>query len=285
MKITVFFSNDLSFVYRLNDTETATKWAAMMQKVSVANMSRQEENHRHGFASKDDIRRNIAQLTELCERIGMPKVDLSANHWIDWQKNLNIAHVAFPSMVTSGKHFKAAHTCNLLIHWLEYELANLFDDAEQYLFNLDFNHQADVYNMIQPIPRRELEYFTTDIQFGTLNLHYIHIGRHFFEMYLANDQVCLQEHFKPQWHFNATCAVNFSEAHDQSGLPQKMKQYYDSRGGETFFRIPFDDPTMAKGFFKLGELENCAQYTESDRAAIREQLTTAVVTGWEVHSN
>jgi hypothetical protein len=212
----------------------------------------------------------------------MPRVDLANNNWLDWQKSLNDIHAAFPPKVVSGIHFKEAHTCNLLIHWLEYELSNLFDDAEQYLFNLDFNHQPKIYNLIQPIPTNEFNHFTTDIQFGVLNLHYVYIGRHFFEMFNANDLVCPQEQFKPQWFFNATCAVNFSEAQPQDVLESSMRDYYSRRGGLGFFHLKFDDPRLAKGFFKLGELQDLSQYSLSDRVDIRMALKYTSVTGWRI---
>lgn len=282
MKITFYFSNDLSFTYRVNETKTAHSWLEMMSKVTPKNMLRQKENHRHGFANQKDIDINIQRLTDFCQKINMPTVNLATSKWLDCQKNLNTIHVEFPKKLQSGINDQVAHSCNLLIHWLEYELANSLNNAEQYLFNLDFNHQPDIYAMLKPIPKQELNQFTTDIKFGTLNLHYIYIGRHFFEMFNARDFICLQEQFTPQWHFNPTCALNFSEAQCQSELYNAMHNYYETRGGQHFFRLPFEDPRMAKGFFKLGEVENLSQYTLTERQSFRKMLSTAYVSNWEI---
>lgn len=281
MHIRFHFSNGLSLCYSLHDSSVASTWLGMMKTVTPADMSRVSENHRHGFASLDEINENIRTLAAACMLLDLPKVDLAANDWRDWQQNLNAIHVRFPDFLMSGVNTKGAHTVNLLIHWLEYELYNLFEQAEQYLFNLDFNHQPHIYRQSQIIPAEELQHFTTDIQFGDLNLHYTYIGRHFLEMVNANDMICLKEHFRPQMHFNPTCAINFSEPRPQNMLEAKMQRYYQARGGRDFFGLDYADPKMAKGFFKLGELVNLGEYSLEDREEIRESLKAAYITNWE----
>ncbi|MGH1486063.1 MAG: hypothetical protein ACRBCI_07560 [Cellvibrionaceae bacterium] len=285
MKIVLNFSNGLSFPYRLNNTKTAASWLTMMGKVKPSHMSRQSENHRHGFASHDEIRKNIQHLTKACDMIGMPKVTISSDDFSGWQKNLNDIHREFPIKLNSGINNQVAHTCNLLIHWLEYELTNAVDHAEQYLFNLDFNHQPETYNLIQEIPFEELNNFTTNLTFGSLNLHYVYIGRHYLEMCNAQDFVCLKDQFAPQRHFNATSAIHFSESRPQEPLQQKMLDFYHARGGKDFFQLDYKDPRMAKGFFKLGEMENVNQYSLTDRKEIRESLATAYVVDWKIEKS
>jgi hypothetical protein len=281
MHIRFAFSNGLSFRYVLNDSLVARIWLYMMKRVRPEHMSRVSENHRHGFAAQDEINKNISRLTEACKIVGMPNIDLAADNWQQWQQNLNDVHAKFPDMVMTGVNTQLTHTVNLLIHWLEYELYNRFQGAEQYLFNLDFNHQPSIYRQSQVIPANELELFTAETKFGDLNLHYIYIGRHFLEMVNANDLVCPKEHFRPQGHFNPTCAVNFSEAKPSGFLETKMLAYYQARGGYEFFGFDYSDPKMAKGFFSLGQIENLAQYSFEDREAIRKALAIAYVTDWE----
>lgn len=281
MRIRFVFSNGLAFRYLLNDSFVAKTWLGMMKNVNPADMSRISENHRHGFASPDEIDANIIKLTQACALFDMPKVDLAANNWQGWQQNLNAIHVMFPEVVMSGINTQAAHTVNLLIHWLEYELYNRFEQAGQYLFNLDFNHQPHIYRKSQIIPADEMGNFTTDIKFGSLNLHYIYIGRHFLEMVNAFDLICLKDHFRPQWHFNPTCAINFSEPSPQSALDAKMLAFYQARGGHDFFGMDYSDPRMAKGFFNLGQMENLEQFSFDDREQIRDALKTAHVVHWD----
>ena len=282
MKITFFFSNDIALTYLLNNTITASNWLHMMQKVTPMDMSRNEENHRHGFAQPDEIKIKIEKLKQCCKSLAMPNVDLAANHWQDWQAGLNKIHTAFPSTLWSGVNSELAHTSNLLIHWLEYELSNTFDNAQQYLFNLDFNHKQETYELITQIPEDEMCNFTTDIYFGVLNLHYIFIGRHFLEMFNAKDFISPRGHFRPQWFHNATCAVNFSERQHQASLHEKMRKFYNDKGGKRFFGLDFNDVRLAKGFFKLGELENITDFTLERREELRQKLATAHVTHWEV---
>ena len=282
MDISFVFANGVSLKYVLNDTVTARNWLDMMKKVHPHHMSRSEENHRHGFASKELIEAKIDQLAECCATLGMPKVELSSNDWQNWQSNLNAIHATFPDILRSGVNNQLAHTSNLLIHWIEYELANFFDNAEQYLFNLDFNHYPETYNLAKEIPANEFNYFSTDIDFGVLNLHYIYIGRHFLEMYNAWDVTCPIAHFRPQWHHNATCAINFSEHQPQELLNEKMQQFYKARGGLEFFGLDYNHPRMAKGFFKLGQLENLHEYTFERREEMRNLLKESYVTHWVI---
>lgn len=281
MHIRFIFSNGLIFRYLLNESSVANSWLEMMKKVHPRQMARMSENHRHGFASSAEIKANINRLAEACKIMDMPEPDLSTNNWQNWQQKLNAIHLLFPEKVMGGVNSQVAHTVNLLIHWLEYELANLFDQAGQYLFNLDFNHQPDIYRQSQKIPFSELDHFTTDLSFGDLNLHYIYIGRHFLEMANAQDFICLKEHFRPQWHFNPTCALNFSEAIQQNRLEKKMQDFYRARGGREFFGFDYHDPRMAKGFFKLGQLENLSEYSLARREEIRTSLANAQISHWE----
>lgn len=107
------------------------------------------------------------------------------------------------------------------------------------------------------------------------------IGRHFLEMVNANDFVCFQQHFRPQWNFNPTCAINFSEFRPQHLLEEKMLAFYNARGGRDFFGFDYTDQRMEKGFFNLGQMENLSQYSLNDREHIRSCLSTARVIRWE----
>lgn len=53
----------------------------------------------------------------------------------------------------------------------------------------------------------------------------------------------------------------------------------------TFFGMKYEDPKLAKGFFKLGELVNVDMY-RADKALrdeLRNKLTTADVIGWTIN--
>lgn len=244
---------------------------------------RTDVNHRHGFASKPEIQAAVARLKKCATALGFPLNPLTKNNW---QEELNKLHINFPEFFKNDfdrSKFQIAHETNLLIHWLEYELVNLLEKKNQYIFNLDFNHFPPAYDLKTGIAPDEFDYFDPNLQFGNLHLHYIYVGRPFLEMFDANDMACLPHHFRAQHEFNATCGLVFSEPCDPEKLDRDMRAYYDKRGGKQFFGFDYDDPKIAKGFFKLGQLEDLNGYsTFAERQALRDELKTSRVTSWEV---
>lgn len=244
---------------------------------------RQDINHRHGFAAPADIASAIDRLKRTTDFLGF---EMQAIHADNWHEVLNKLHLNFPGFFetnSDAKRFHAAHEMNLLIHWLEYELLNLFENKAQYLFNLDFNHHPPAYNLKTFIPDDEFDNFSAALEFGNLHLHYIYIGRHFLEMFDARDFVAPAEHFRAQHEINATCALVFSEPCDAVILNREMKAYFDKRGGMSFFGFRFEDPKLANGFFKIGQLENLERYRNpSQRTALREQLKLSNVVDWRL---
>lgn len=203
-----------------------------------------------------------------------------------WQDILNHLHLNFPEFFLTqfdAQRFHAAHEMNLLIHWLEYELANAFDNKAQYIFNLDFNHIPEVYNRKQVFPETEFAQFSSALTFSNLHSHYIYIGRHFLEMFDACDLVSPPHHFRAQHEFNATCGLSFSEPRDLLSQDRAMLNYFEQRGGQSYFGFAYDDLKLAKGFFTLGQLENIDDYDDpAQRMALRNQLKDSTIISWRL---
>ena len=139
---------------------------------------------------------------------------------------------------------------------------------------VDYNNNGDV------IPDDEFDQFSPSLTFGNLHLHYIFIGRHFLEMFDAKDMVCPQKHFRAQHEFNATCGMVFSEPQDEVLHNTEMQIYYHQRGGKQFFGFDYEDQKLAKGFFKLGQLQDMTEYAQPQRReALRQQLKKSQVVG------
>lgn len=277
------FSCQTRLTYELNSTRTTTLWCERFAKMNRRILLRTDVNHRHGFGRKPEIEAAVVRLKKCAASLGFPLNPLNRNNW---QEELNKLHVNFPEFFKNASDrgkFQLAHETNLLIHWLEYELANLLEKKNQYIFNLDFNHFPAAYNLKTNIDENEFDHFEAELQFGSLHLHYIYVGRHFLEMFNARDMACLPEHFRAQHEFNATCGLVFSEPCDPEELDRDMRNYYDQRGGKSFFGFDYEDPKIAKGFFKLGQLENLSRYsTFTQRQALREQLRASRITAWQL---
>ena len=205
----------------------------------------------------------------------------------NWHAELNRLHTHFPAVWGNRKltrtEFQLYHELNLTIHWLEYELANFYGKRDQFLINLDFNHHVPAYDLKQPIPREELSLYSPNLDFGGLHLHYLYIGRHFLEMADAEDFISPPNHFRPQWELNATCGLVFSEPQNPERVANRLRSYFDRRGGKDFFGYDFDDCHLAKGFFPLGRLANLDEFSSrSSRDTLREQVKRQKIIGWKI---
>ncbi len=281
-QVTLCFSNGLELRYRLHDSQTTSLWMSMLKKLSPTWLLRDDINHRHGFADAADIHSKVDRLRQAVCALKLPPPRLSAT---TWQQELNQLHVHFPGFFEkrrSATEFENAHQMNLLIHWLEYELMDHYGLKHQQLFNLDFNHRPQAYRLKQFFPQNELSQFSVQLPFGSLHLHYIYIGRHFLEMFDARDTISPSSHFKAQHEFNATCGLVFSETQNVDEIHlDKMRRYYEARGGLAFWGYEFDSPYLAKGFFQLGQLVDMDRYQDqAQRQMLREQLARAHVVGW-----
>lgn len=281
-RVQFIFSGDIRLTYTLNSSKTARTWCDLLSQMQPSYLLRNAVNHRHGFATVGDISRCVDRLKKCLSVLGFQYQTI---HKDNWRTALNTLHVNFPEFFQNDfdrSKFQSAHEMNLLIHWLEYELVNLYENKEKYLFNLDFNHHPPAYNLKTDFPEDEYGYFSTDLQFGNLHLHYIFIGRHFLEMFDAQDFISPAHHFVPQHAFNATCGLVFSEPQDQTKADGDMRVYFAQRQGIEFFKHHYDDPKLAKGFFKLGQLEGLEGYaTKPQRQALRDAIQRSTITAWQ----
>lgn len=282
-KVHFIFSDGTKLTYALNNTRTTASWCEQLAQMQPSFLMRSDVNHRHGFATPPEIIAEVDRLKRTTDFLGFAMQRINARNW---REALNDLHLHFPGFFntnTDGRRFHAAHLMNLLIHWLEYELANFYENKGQYLFNLDFNHHPPAYNLKTPIPDDEFDNFSPVLEFGNLHLHYIYIGRHFLEMFDARDLVAPAHHFRAQHEINATCSLVFSEPIDAAALDRQMKAYFYERGGMSFFGYAYENPKLAKGFFRIGRLEHLDQYREpAQRAALRERIKGASVSSWRL---
>ena len=282
-KVHFTFSGGAELTYLLNDTRTTASWFNQFSQMQPQLLLRQDINHRHGFAGSAEIAVAVNRLKATAEFLGFDMQPIEAANWRHALNNLHIHFPGFFKTKPDAKRFHAAHEMNLLIHWLEYELANALENKAQYIFNLDFNHHPLAYNLKTSIPDDEFDNFSAALEFGNLHLHYIYIGRHFLEMFDARDFVAPPEHFRAQHEINATCGLVFSEPCDADILHKSMKEYFDQRGGKSFFGFAYEDAKLAKGFFRIGQLEDIERYSlPSVRAALREKLKNLKIVSWRL---
>jgi len=282
--VTFYTAAGTELVYSINDTKVARAWLQLLHTASPDSLLRQQENSLHGFASAEVYALRCQQLREVCTALSIEVPEV-----LD-QQALNVLHLNFPngthglSKDESAQARKQLMTLNLLVHWIEYELANQTHQRHQYLVNLDFNHDAAHYSQPGYIDQDQLKGFSADMSFGSLHLHYTYTGRHFLEMFDALDNASPIAHFRPQRNFNATCGLIFSEPQDNAARRVAMLKYYNDRGARRFWPHDFEDPRMCIGFYQLGQLQNFDASADA-RDQLRAQLSTDPIVNWTINDS
>lgn len=283
MQIDVIFSTGLTLTYDLNDTRVVADWVSILDQMPRDLHDRSQlYNHRHGFASEAEIDQAGQRLAEISDKYQLNIPPITRDNW---HQVLNRAHIFFPNWrPTNDEQLNDSHEFNVLIHWLEYELANVYDTRREYLVNVDFNQNPATRTRMPLFDDGDFSHFSPILEFGNIHLHYVHKGRHFLELANALDFDAPRTHFVPQHRFNATFGMVFSEpgVRDYADL----QRYYINRGGVEFFRKQYDNPTMAIGFYKLGQLVNVDQYrtSEQQRNELRAAVSSAVVVDWKINA-
>jgi hypothetical protein len=212
-----------------------------------------------------------------------------------WRTALHVMHVHFPLLKNdeSYSHIWPILTeYNDIIHWLESTLMNTWvtknNMCESSLFRitLDFNKSNPVF---LTIPDSAYKLFDPYSMFGELKLHYTHVGKHAQELFTVGDFECPSDQFVPQRTFTASVRMLFTDDFKKSDYMLRWKKYYDSRGKD-FWNIDIDDPKLAFGYIKIGQLQSITINGSSkdipisieDRHEFRKKLVNTSVIGWEI---
>lgn len=277
----VHFSSDVTLTYNIIDHPVSSEWLTLAS--AIAPTARVDRaclyNQRHGFATDQEIESAVRVLEDITRR---HRLHLPLLIERNWHVALNQLHINFPNWHRVARDsLTDAHTLNLIIHWLEYEFANKFEHRNEWLFNVDFN-QDQATRTLRTFSISDYDQFTPNLEFGNIHLHYVHKGRHFLELANAQDFLAPRAHFVPQTQFSATFGMVFSEPNSRD--LSELAVYHEQRGVD-FFGMKYDDPRLAKGFFKLGELVDADSYRANKalRDELRNKLTTADVIGWTIN--
>lgn len=255
----VRFTGDTELTYNLVDEEIVDSWVELIQDHNINDCC--HTNHYIGYASEDLIQQRINRLYELADIINSHVPDRVVKQILtteSWEQSLHTMHVHFPDLKNNElyKHiWNDLSEYNDIIHWLESTLKS--NNSSNFRITLDFNKSATTF---LPIPDSAYKLFTPFNNFGYLCLHYTHVGKHAQELFLVNDYVCPKEQFVPQRLFSASVRMLFTDNyHDtkqkQDSLFYRWKLFYNKRGID-FWEYKIDDPKLAFGYMKIGELSS-----------------------------
>jgi hypothetical protein len=212
------------------------------------------------------LKERIDRLYELIEIINdsvpnkIEKVEFdSANY----RNALNIMHVHFPELEKQTEYshllpFLSEYNDN--IHWLETALVDYYNGStgnSKFSIKLDFNKSNDPrrYKM----PESAYELFNGYFSFGQLMIHYVQVGRHSWELFMANDLDCPKEQYIPQYEYNASTRLHFcdnplDEVEYKNAFKKRWEDFYKRRGGKEFFGCEINDPKIRFGYCHIGNL-------------------------------
>lgn len=299
MQFKINFTNGLSLVYNLQDTPIVKQWANLIVQRNITECC--TTNHFMGWATEEMIQDKVNRLYELSDFINTFSPDRVIKQEINrktWRKALQVMHVHFPEMKNDEKYkdvWDSLTEYNDVIHWLEsvYVHDSRFASESSLLrLTLDFN-KADHTRL--PIPDEAYQQFEPFYEFGVLQLHYTHVGKHANEMFVVNDYECPKEQFVPQTEFGASVRMLFYDYFFKTPQSKKMllerwHRFYEIKGGKEFWGLDITDPKIAFGFCKIGQLsqilhndvETKLPETIQELHSFRNNLIRNKIINWEI---
>ena len=293
MQFKINFTNNIKLTYDLVNHEIVDSWSKLITAQSVNNIC--PYNHYIGYASDAMLAQRINRLYELADIINtntpehVIKTEIRKDNY---HEAINTMHVHFP-LLKNDENYK--HIWDILteyndaIHWIESTIQNKWSgikllESRLFRITLDFNKSTSLFNNI---PDSAFSLFDPETLFGELKIHYTHVGRHAQELFLANDLVCPQDQFVPQRLYAASVRMYFTE--DYRIDRNKWKLFYNQRG-KTFWKLDIDDPKLAFGYIKIGQLSNIEidnvnieiPLTLKDRHEFRQKLASTQVIDWYI---
>ncbi|CAB4241626.1 hypothetical protein UFOVP71_164 [uncultured Caudovirales phage] len=294
------FESGLELNYQLLNTESAKFFADSVQLLSPQDIC--ATSLKNGFDSELIIPERIDRLYTVANSINQlypGQVNIVPLE-PDWRTALQQMHTHFPELTNNlpAEELQVATPLlgefNDLIHWLEKELNRKHNgsllDRSWATICLDFN-RAPLCRHV-PLPESDYQYFTHELYFGNLHLHYDNVGRHPWELFGSRDYICPPDQVISQNQISPSCNMYFNDwdilrlrrqTLSLDTYTDNFNKFYYQRGGQDFFKYSLDDPRLAVGYLKIGQLVNIQEFdTVPARNLLRKQLATTVLSGWTV---
>lgn len=293
MQFKVNFTDDITVTYDLINHEIVDSWASILNTRTINDIC--PNNHYIGYVSDEFIQEKINRLYDLADYINAHTPECVIKTEINkdtFNAALNKMHVHFPLLKNDSKYeniWGLLTEYNDIIHWLESTVRTRWgstNSSESGLFRitLDFNKSTPEF---KPIPESAYKLFDPNVLFGELKLQYTHVGRNAHELYINKDFTCPPDQFVPQHTFTASVRMYFT---DDFYIGRETWEKFYKLKGKDFWGLDIDDPKIAFGYIKIGDLSSITikgisleiPVTVFDRHKFRQQLANTSVVGWEI---
>lgn len=267
MKFHIFFTDDVELVYDIVEEQITKKWANAINELDINELCK--HNHYVGYTPESVVNEKVKRLYEINDLANQRLPNLSVNDSLtkeNWNEVLHRMHVNFVELVSDEKHsdiWQDLTEYNDIIHWLESMLVTWWDEelrnqqAKLFRITLDFNKSRK--KIFQPVPESAYKLFYPFSEFGNIYLHYTHIGKNPYGIFLDRDYTIPKDQLVIQHTFTASVRLVFSDnflggQSDKLKFLNNWKRFYQDRGGKDFWGYDFEDPRLGFGFMKIGEL-------------------------------
>lgn len=242
-------NNKVTLTYKLERHRPAQVWAGLMLSAKIESL-RSTLNPWRDF-DKTILPDRVKYLQNLAEKMNtwLPESNKITGTWDDndHQKSVNNFHIHFPEQEKSETdpiRRKQLSEYNDLIH--EIEMLASKQNVPHLLICPDRYPSID-------LEYDDFKLFTVRRFFGELCLQYCHVGRHPYELFMANDADCPIDQIVPQSQLTTFHTCRF---YDNNLLDHYVRHNFNIFYQNSTLRdkIAFDDPKMAFGLISIGKL-------------------------------
>lgn len=263
--------------YKLDDNVVTDIWSKIIMKTTPKDI-RPNSTPWRGIVKDWD--KKIAELEVLIDKLNewIPNKIQSKWNINDNNESLNRLHIHFPELEkteTDLSKLRELSQYNDLIHEI------------QSLYNIKIRGKESMQLIICPenlniekvdIPVSGYKYFQHNFSFGDIFLHYCHIGRHPFEVYISNDINCPSDQIISQSAIYSYFSLKFFDI--DINYDKFKNFYYNSK---LSWPYPLDDPRLAFGYIKMGKLEMVNDKIHFDKQTVYNKVKNSnAILSWEI---
>ena len=276
-EITLCTPDVIKLTYKLYSHGPAQTWAKLINNCNVEQLRKSLNPIR----AVTNIQEKINELIQLIEKMNswMPTKIIAFSNTDTIANNLNRLHIHFPELEkseTNPDRLNQLSAYNDLIHELE-----TLNDAKNSNKNLSYILLCpDAPGSNELISVEDFKYFTPNRNSGDLLLHYCHVGRHPFELYVNNDVNCPADQILPQYEISPFHTLRFFEF--KLDWKKFTNFYYASR-----LKWPYEitDPKLAVGYIPMGRLIKINNIEIINNVTYQEELLTPLtkIISWRIY--
>lgn len=239
-------SHECVLTYKLENHRPAQIWSQLIKNCKVENLRSSLDPWRGIYRSWGE---KIVELKKLIRELNEWLPNKIPYEWDDLnpQESLNRLHIHFPEEEKNEKETSRRFQLsryNDLIHEMEGQLKIRKRGREMMTLLLC---PDDTERVI--LVESDFKHFTTKYTFGDLKLHYCHVGRHPWEVFVSQDLNVPKDQIIPQYEISAYHTLTFF---DTVLTFEDFKKFYNS--SQITWPYALENQKLAVGYINLGKL-------------------------------